>query len=256
MAYAQIHVDAVDHWKIGSLSAEAFRTWVVGLCYAQKHLTDGLIDRRAVRMLRAKSTQAVIGELIDAGLWHDVTEGYQIHDFAAWNRTRQQVEDQREKWRGKKRGTGVDSKGEPAGNLGGVSDLPLTDTIRYDPQRSETGERPSPRMVEHQRNLGRRTSLVPGRDPNAAYQCEAFSVPRFLHEKFRGRLANAKDADPEATLQAWYRRLRDDVEGCELSGNDVKFLTDQFDAWRKPAPVAKSDVISPDVQAWIAGGRA
>ena len=137
MAYAQIHVDALDHWKVGCLSAEAFRLWVAGLCYCQKHLTDGVIDRRAVRMLRAKSTDGVIRELVEAELWHDTPAGYQVHDFTAWNRSRSEVEAQREKWRGKKRGSTVDSKGEPQGNHGGALKLPRTDTIRDDTKREE-----------------------------------------------------------------------------------------------------------------------
>jgi len=104
------------------------------------------------------------------------------------------------------------------------------------------------------RVLGRRTSLVPGRDPNAAYQCEAFKVPMFLHEKFRGRLANAHDPDPEATLHAWYRRLRDEVNGRDISSDDVKWLTAEYDRWRKPTPVQTAHVIDPEVAAWVAGG--
>jgi hypothetical protein len=72
-----------------------------------------------------------------AELWHDTPAGYQVHDFTAWNRSRSEVEAQREKWRGKKRGSTVDSKGEPQGNHRGAKKLPRTDTIRDDTKREE-----------------------------------------------------------------------------------------------------------------------
>lgn len=134
MAYAQIDVDALDHWKVGGLSAEAFRTWVAGLCYCQKHLTDGLLDRRAVKMLRAKTTAAVIAELLDAGLWHEGPAGYVVHDFTAWNRTRAEVESRREKWRKKKAGV---SRGSKVDSPGEAPETPRTDTLRNATQRSE-----------------------------------------------------------------------------------------------------------------------
>lgn len=140
MAYAQIHVDAIDHFKVGGLSDAAFRLWVTALCYCQKHLTDGAIDRRAVKMLRAKTTPAVVQELVAAELWHETEIGYQVHDFTVWNRTRSEVEAQREKWRGKKARVSGVSKGEAPENLGGVSDLPRTDTIRSDTKRYEETE--------------------------------------------------------------------------------------------------------------------
>lgn len=157
MAYAQIHVDAIDHFKVGGLSDAAFRLWVTGLCYCQKHLTDGVIDRRALKMLRAKTTAPVVRELVEAGLWHDEGPGYTVHDFAAWNRTRQQIEDQREKWRGKKRGIPPSSPGETSGNLRGVSDFPSTDTIRSDTQRSEKSEKSAPAAPLSQAELHQQT---------------------------------------------------------------------------------------------------
>ncbi|MBK9497076.1 MAG: hypothetical protein IPO08_21695 [Xanthomonadales bacterium] len=134
MPYAQIDVDALDHWKVGGLSAEAFRTWVAGLCYCQKHLTDGLLVHRAVKMLRAKTTAPVIAELLDAGLWHEGPAGYVVHDFTTWNRTRAEVESQREKWRKKKAGVSRGSKGDSPGE---APETPRTDTIRDATRRSE-----------------------------------------------------------------------------------------------------------------------
>ena len=48
MAWVRIHDDAMSHPKIVGLSDKAFRLWIWGLSYAQRHLTDGCVTADAM----------------------------------------------------------------------------------------------------------------------------------------------------------------------------------------------------------------
>lgn len=92
---------AMGNLKILRLSNSAFRLWINGLCYCQRHLTDGLIPREALGELKAKRRDVdaltkpqVIGK---APLWGKVDGfGFQVHDFLDWNDSKEVVEKKRE----------------------------------------------------------------------------------------------------------------------------------------------------------------
>lgn len=96
MTWVKLDDTCPDHPAIVGLSDAAFACWVRGLCYSSRHLTDGLIPRTALRMLgTAKAAQ----ELIAAGRWEDTPDGVRVHGYEEKQRTRGQVEQEREKWR-------------------------------------------------------------------------------------------------------------------------------------------------------------
>lgn len=89
MVWVRVSDDAIDHPKIVALSDGAFRLWVAGLCYCQKHLTDGHISRAALRGLRAMTRGRVLelttAQTPYAALWEEVASGFQVHDYLDWN---------------------------------------------------------------------------------------------------------------------------------------------------------------------------
>jgi hypothetical protein len=87
------------HPKIAPLSDGAFRLHVSGLCYCSEHLTDGLIGAEVIPTLRPKYRSAMLAELIDRNLWRQHGDVYEIHDYLDWNRSREQVEQERERKR-------------------------------------------------------------------------------------------------------------------------------------------------------------
>ena len=73
---------------VDRLSHGAFRLYVSGICHAQKHLTDGFVDRdKATRLMRS-FRGIYIDELVRVGLWDDIPGGYVIRNFSKFNRTR------------------------------------------------------------------------------------------------------------------------------------------------------------------------
>lgn len=80
-----------DHPKIEALSDGAFRLHVSGLIHCAKHLTDGYVPTARVPKLMGYSKRA-LAQLVAAGLWHPRSDGYDLHDYLDWNRSRKQVE--------------------------------------------------------------------------------------------------------------------------------------------------------------------
>jgi hypothetical protein len=95
MPWVRIDEKAMDHPKIMRLSDGAFRLWVAGLAYCQKHLTDGAIPREALKLLPAM-TRGRVGELVSGGMWEQVELGFQVHHYLEWNDSRDHVTKARE----------------------------------------------------------------------------------------------------------------------------------------------------------------
>ena len=95
MTYAKFDDTFWSHPKVVGLTNEAFRLHVSAICYAAHHLTDGFIPTAITRQLLPECDRGHVRELVDAGLWSGVRNGYQIHDYTEWNRSKAQVE----KWR-------------------------------------------------------------------------------------------------------------------------------------------------------------
>ncbi len=95
MPWVRIDENAMDHPKIGALPDGAFRLWVQALAYCQKHLTDGYVSTLAIRRLLAYSPKRC-ATLTAAGLWDAAEGGIAVHDYLAWNDSRESVNAKRD----------------------------------------------------------------------------------------------------------------------------------------------------------------
>jgi hypothetical protein len=89
-----------DHPKVAGLSDRAFRLHVSGICYSNRHLTDGLVPASVLPRLMGGPPGRALEELTDRGMWIPVlgsAEAYSIHDYLDWNRSREQVLSERER---------------------------------------------------------------------------------------------------------------------------------------------------------------
>lgn len=88
-----------EHPKVRMAGQSAAWMYVAGLCYSSRHLTNGLIPSAALAGLgqfpgtKAKKLAAT---LVEVGLWEKDPQGYRIHDYLKWNRSREQVENERQ----------------------------------------------------------------------------------------------------------------------------------------------------------------
>ncbi|TSD68104.1 hypothetical protein [Aeromicrobium piscarium] len=109
MPYLNIDDGFADHPKVDDLSDGAFRLHVAALCACAKGQTDGFIRSHKVPRLTHSYRPTLVVELVEAGLWHEADDGWDIHDFLDWNKPKSWWDEKRArdaerkaKWREKK----------------------------------------------------------------------------------------------------------------------------------------------------------
>jgi len=82
----------LTHPALDELSDGAHRVYVQGLVYAVGHGTDGLLPRRSLRFLHPEGPRpANVAELVAAGLWSAVGDGYEVRNFLRYQSSAEQV---------------------------------------------------------------------------------------------------------------------------------------------------------------------
>lgn len=90
MSWARIDDRLRDHPKVmhlGKLRYAAMGVWLDALCYASEHLTDGRLPGGLVDLYPPQLVQA----LVEVGLWKRVDGALVIHDYLAFNPSREKV---------------------------------------------------------------------------------------------------------------------------------------------------------------------
>jgi hypothetical protein len=123
MAWVRIQDEMPEHPKLAKVGPLGLALYVAGLCYCNRHLTDGFIPRAKAAILMGWTfygppgehgekvhqigvscgmsgsdveNEYVIDLLCGAGLWDEVPGGYSIHDYLDHQTSRQEVMDKRE----------------------------------------------------------------------------------------------------------------------------------------------------------------
>lgn len=84
-----------DNW---TLTDAAFRLHTAGICYANSHLTDGHIPKTKPRTLVPRFRPAALEELLQDH-WHEQGDAYVIRNYLKWNRSKAEIESERERLR-------------------------------------------------------------------------------------------------------------------------------------------------------------
>lgn len=92
MSWVRLDDGFPDHPKVVNLSVSARWGFVAGLCYCASYLTDGFIPERKAREFAARG----VTDLVTAGLWEQVPNGYQVHDYLDYNPSRNDVTEHRQ----------------------------------------------------------------------------------------------------------------------------------------------------------------
>ena len=115
MPWVRLDDQFTEHRKYhgsGNLSPLLLALQVAALCYCARHLTDGFMTTAQAKALALQWTEGItvaddnghaldmtpaimLQAMVDAGLWDKVPRGYAIHDYAHFQPTREQVEQQR-----------------------------------------------------------------------------------------------------------------------------------------------------------------
>lgn len=168
--------------RCGCATLEARWLFIVGLCHAAEYLTDGLLRKSDVTPLTTglRQPNLAIQQLVRAGLWDKVRDGYRIHDFLDYNPSADEVKSKRavRAYAGRLGGqrSGASRRGKNEANASQVLEaksnpVPVPSRPERDKELSarEEPERLVP-MPAHLRNkMGGLFSVETGsRDPSAA----------------------------------------------------------------------------------------
>lgn len=91
MAYVLLDDSFCDHRKVRRAGNEACGVFVRSISYSARDLTDGFVDREWLAERAGRSTKRLSGLLVTSGLWEPQEDGWVIHDYLEWNRSRAEV---------------------------------------------------------------------------------------------------------------------------------------------------------------------
>lgn len=94
MAWVRIDDQAPRNKKLLRAGPSACWLWVCGLAYCQSQLSDGFIPSEAMQLigvLGAARVRRLAQSLVDAGLWEVTEGGYRVHDYLAFNATKEEA---------------------------------------------------------------------------------------------------------------------------------------------------------------------
>jgi hypothetical protein len=240
VAWVKLDDGFAEHPKVLAISDAAFRLYIVGLCYANRHLTDGRLPHLWLTGGRGRSVPKAAHQLVAAGLWEHDDLGYCIHDYLQHQTCREDVNSY------------ITARRE-AGRRGGIASGEARRETKQNEANAKQVLQANPKQVleaktnqEEEPNRRRAaTPLIRPRNLNAAYEHPRFDVPQVWHDKRVDAIS-----DGEFGMSSFYKHLAAHIEANPDEDTEPRFewLTGHFNTWvrarQKPAATA-SDV--PDV---------
>lgn len=207
MAWFKVDDNFYDHPKVDELSLAAVGLWLLTGTYCARQLTDGFIPTRRIEKLGGNN-DAVIAELVSAGLWDEADGGYQFHDWGEYQPTKDSVESKRESDRERKRrqrrnpsGQFEESARSHGGTPDGITAESRVESHRPGPARPD----PSPSVPTRRRPERPIPDEWAPNDAHKAYASKKNISLDFQVERFRNHAqANDRRArDWDAAFRNW-----------------------------------------------------
>ena len=89
--WVRVDTRFTTHPKVLDIGPLGEALWLRGLCYAGEHLTDGFVPRSYIKRMGDMKATAIADRLVEAGLWDAAEDGYQIHEYLEWQRSRDEA---------------------------------------------------------------------------------------------------------------------------------------------------------------------
>jgi hypothetical protein len=241
------HSGAPSHPKLMVLSDGAFRLWFTAVCYCAEHLTDGVLPKAVVPMLKRQVSGKQIAELTTlvvpgytSPLWEDCGDSYRVHDYLDWQDSREEVQRGRARLRERVKRHRNGSSTPPCNGVTPPVTNPVTNprsnpvgTEGNSEQRTVNTEHRTPDTVCHTVPLGRR-GLVdvawPGRP----------AVPGMLHAELRELLGGEAD-QADGKLRAWYPTVAEQWADKPIGDDAFRFWRARFREWVGTTVTGQSD---------------
>ena len=88
MTWVKIEDTMPNNPKVRGIPLAARWAYISSICYAGRYHTNGKIPRSALPAVQA--TSKIADQLTESGLWEPVSDGWLIHDFLTYNRSKEQ----------------------------------------------------------------------------------------------------------------------------------------------------------------------
>lgn len=195
--------------------------FVCGLCYSNEHLTDGFVARYALPAVApgVRNPEAQAARLVTAGLWHEVEDGWRIHDYQEHQRSAGEIRDRRSKDIERKAATR--SARTPSGQT--ADSAQNGSGIQADPRARDRG----------------RSQEVEGRRQKADRTTSEISL--LCHRLADHIVSNDPKADPKPDSERWLTDMRLLVEDRTGDVAEVRWVID----WCQADAFWRSNILSP-----------
>lgn len=254
MAWIQIDDQFDEHPKLQQVGPLCWGVWLAGLAYCNRNLTDGFIpwtkakslvsfeivedDGKVWELTRCSGMAGedidagwVIGLLIDAGLWEEVSngrgriDGYQVHDYQDWQRTKNQILEDR-------------AKKVAAGQAGGQASAQA---------RAQAKSKQNP---THNHNLSKKPNPLPKEESeeeeNGSLSFASANAPKSIKETPIQPVPKPKKTTiPDDFMVT--DAMRQQAEGYGVPCSEIDRQTDMFRDWASQDAKQKTD--------WLAAWR-
>lgn len=229
MTWFKFDDTAHDHPKVKALTDRAFRWWVIGMSYASRYLTNGLLPK----VFWKDVPNQVRTELSGQHLWDWDDPNFKIHDYEKYQELKENVEADKARnrknaaaYRARKR---VERDASPADVIGDASPKITADV--YNPenreQRTDTENReqttatPSPLRPLISGEANPRTWGKQHGEHVVGF-CDWVCLPEFIFAEFCRKSGQQTQLLAEAYVRGWTLNIRGSFEGKPV-GDNLKF---------------------------------
>lgn len=102
MEWIKIDVNCPTNPRVVAAGSRAAWLWVQALCWSAEHMTDGHIPTwMLLRISGEEDAHDLAARLVEVGLFETDDNGWTIHKYRDYQRTREEIEGQRAAWRGR-----------------------------------------------------------------------------------------------------------------------------------------------------------
>lgn len=98
MTWTRLDENFYDHPKVVAAGPDAEHLHIRGLIYSNRYLLNGRLPKLAVGAFSpfsGRRAERAIERLIEVGIWQEVKDAYEIHDYLIYQPSREQVQAQR-----------------------------------------------------------------------------------------------------------------------------------------------------------------
>lgn len=100
MPWVKFDDQCPEHPKLIGIPDAALAAWFRGICWSSRTLTDGYLPACGLATITGSTRwRKAAADLVERGLWIECEGGFEIHDYARYQPTREKVMRDREEWR-------------------------------------------------------------------------------------------------------------------------------------------------------------